>query len=187
MPRAGKATLHRFAPSRACKRKLRGPTGIALDGEDDLFVVNNAGNRITEYAPNSNGDVRPVRVISGSGTLLSGPWGVSLDPSENIYVTNSDSIIVYRANAKGNATPERLISGSLTKLGEPEGIAVDASGYTYVANWDAYTLSVFAPGANGNAPPARVDTSGLYGPNGVAVDARGRTYVSNGVKIIRHS
>jgi sugar lactone lactonase YvrE len=160
--------------------KLRGPTGIALDGEDDLFVVNNAGNRITEYAPNSNGDVRPVRVISGSRTLLSGPWGVALDSSSNIYVTNADGINVYGANAKGNATPERRISGSLTMLGEPEGIAVDASGYAYVANWDAYTLLVFAPGANGNEPPVRVDTSGLYGPDGVAVDRRGRAYVSNG-------
>ena len=102
--------------------------------------MNNAGNRITEYAPNSNGDARPVRVISGSKTLLSNPWGIALDSSSNIYVTNGDSINVYAANAKGNASPERLISGSLTKLGEPEGIAVDASGYAYVANWDASTL-----------------------------------------------
>ncbi len=161
--------------------KLRGPTGVAIDGEGDLFVVNSAGNRITEYAPNSNGDVRPVRVISGNRTLLSGPWGIALDSSSNIYVTNGgNSITVYAANAKGNAIPERVISGSLTQLGEPEGIAVDASGYAYVANWDAYTLLVFAPGANGNEPPARVDTSGLYGPDGVAVDARGRAYVSNG-------
>lgn len=160
--------------------KLRGPTGVAVDGDGDLFVVNNAGNRITEYAPNSNGDARPVRVISGSKTLLSNPWGIALDSSSNIYVTNGDSINVYAANAKGNASPERLISGSLTKLGEPEGIAVDASGYAYVANWDASTLVVFAPGADGNEPPAREDTSGLYGPDGVAVDARGRAYVSNG-------
>jgi hypothetical protein len=49
-----------------------------------------------------------------------------------------------------------------------------------VANWDAYALLVFAPGANGNDPPAREDSFGLYGPDGVAVDASGRAYVSNG-------
>jgi hypothetical protein len=76
---------------------------------------------------------------------------------------------------------ERLaISGSLTQLSGPEGIPVDASGYAYVANWEASSLVVFEPGANGDEAPAREDSSGLYGPNGVAVDARGRTYLSNG-------
>jgi hypothetical protein len=156
------------------------PTGIAMDSEGDIYAANLEGDSITVYAAGSEGNVAPVRTIAGSQTKLRGPTGVALDSSSNIYVTNSDSILVYGANAKGNATPKRLISGSLTKLGEPAGIAIDASGYAYVANWDASTLLVFAPGANGNEPPAREDSSGLYGPDGVALDARAREHVSNG-------
>jgi len=115
--------------------------------------------------------------------MLGDPWGIALDSSSNIYVTNTSpaGIAVYAPNAKGNTTPKRLISGSLTQLdGGLEGIAIDASGYAYVVNWDTYFLLVFAPDANGNEPPARVDSAGLYAPDGVAVDARGRAYVSNG-------
>ncbi|MGA9019070.1 MAG: SMP-30/gluconolactonase/LRE family protein [Candidatus Cybelea sp.] len=114
--------------------------------------------------------------------MLGAPWGITLDSSSNIWVTNesSSSITAYAANATGNAVPERAIFGSLTQLNGPEGIAVDASGYAYVANWEESSLVVFAPGANGNEAPARQDSSGLYGPNGVAVDVRGRTYLSNG-------
>lgn len=163
------------------KTKLDEPTGVALDGNGDLYVANDAGNRVTVYAPNANGNVRPLRIISGSKTMLAYPWGIALDSNSNIYVTNlTNSIAVYAANAKGNASPERLISGYLTELNTPEGIAVDSSGYTYAANWDSFTLVVFAPGAYGNEPPVRQDSSGLYAPDGVALDARGTTFVANG-------
>ncbi|MGC2649528.1 MAG: hypothetical protein WA304_01865 [Candidatus Cybelea sp.] len=77
---------------------------------------------MTVFAPNANGNVRPVRVISGNRTLLGAPWGITLDSSSNIWVTNesSSSITAYAANATGNAVPERAIFGSLTQLNGPK-------------------------------------------------------------------
>jgi hypothetical protein len=162
------------------KTGLHAPTGIVLDAAGELFVANNNYNSVTVYAVKSNGNIAPIRTISGSRTMLSHPWGIALDSKANIYVSQGASIATFAANATGNVAPERMISGRLTQLVEAEGIAVDAQGYTYVADWDAYELDVFAPDANGDQPPVRQDTSGLYAPDGVALDASNRIYVSNG-------
>ena len=44
---------------------------------------------ITVYAPDSNGDVTPIRTISGAHTKLGAPHGIALDSNGNIYVLNA--------------------------------------------------------------------------------------------------
>ena len=74
-----------------------------------------------------------------------------------------------------------MISGQLTQLAQPQGIAVDAAGYTYTANPSAGSVLVFAPGADGNVAPARMESEPyLYSPDGVALDAQGKMFVSDG-------
>lgn len=164
------------------KTQLNEPTGIALDGKGRLYVVNDRGNSVTEYGANANGNVPPLRAITGIETMLKDPWGIALDAKSDVYVTNgASSINVYAAGVKGNTAPQRVISGQLTQLAEPQGIAVDGSGYTYAANWEDGTVVVFAPGANGDVAPARMESEPyLYSPDGVALDAQGKTYVSDG-------
>lgn len=162
------------------KTGLLAPTGLVLDSAGELLVANSNYDSVTVYAANSNGNVSPIRTISGNKTMLSHPWGIALDSKSNIYVSQGTSIAIFAANAKGNAAPERMISGNLTQLGDAEGIAVDGQGYTYVADWGTATLDVFAPDANGDQPPVRQDTSGLYAPDGVALNASNKIYVSDG-------
>src|SRR5207245_6458234 len=97
------------------------------------------------------------------------------------------SITVYAPGASGNASPSTTIAGSNTGLSWPWGIARDAVGNLYVVNsWSSSgstSITVYAPGASGNATPSATITgnnTGLSSPHGIALDAAGRLYVANG-------
>lgn len=163
------------------KTKLTGPGGLVVDSHDRLYVADNQSNTITIYSPNANGDVAPVRTIAGSSTNLYAPWGLAFDSQANLYVADDDPntgwVTVYAPGAKGNATPERTIKGSATKFYGPAGLAVDAFGYLYVVNASISTLSIFAPGANGNVAPISNFEAPIYA-FGIGLDKRSNMYVT---------
>ncbi|MDP9018004.1 MAG: hypothetical protein M3N19_06775 [Candidatus Eremiobacteraeota bacterium] len=51
-----------------------------MDSAGTIYVANGVNNSITEYATGANGNVAPIRTISGANTGLSGPAGVSIRP-----------------------------------------------------------------------------------------------------------
>lgn len=78
------------------KTRLESPNALALDSHGYIYVVNESDSpkkpdRITIYAPGSNGDAAPVRVIAGPATLLSHPGGVAVDSNGNLFVTSSQN------------------------------------------------------------------------------------------------
>lgn len=173
------------------------PTAITVDSSANIYVAN-AGSQIggvdsiTVYPAGSNGNVSPSYTISGTNTGLVVPRGIALDSSVNIYVANdgmmigvSDSVTVYAPGSTGNAAPTSTITGSSTGLDSPEGIAIDSSGNIYVTNdgslyASADSITVYAPGSNGNAvPSANLFALGLDIPLGIVVDSGGNLYVAN--------
>jgi sugar lactone lactonase YvrE len=153
-----------------------------------LYVANfpfAGGNSITSYASNANGNVAPVRMISGANTQLAKPVGVALDTAGNIFVPNFASSVVtaYLPSANGNVFPIRtILHTGPTQL---SGMGFDPAGNLFVANaaptFDS--INVYAPGANGLVlPPSHTiigPSTGLSGPDGVAVDAVGNLFVVN--------
>src|SRR5437660_738946 len=96
-------------------------------------------------------------------------------------------VVVYAAGASGDVTPIRTIAGANTVLSNATGIARDAAGNLYVTNPpltppSGGSVTVYAPGAVGNAAPIRTiagEGTGLDHPVGVALDTAGNVYVSN--------
>ncbi len=162
--------------------------GIA-PGPATIFVSNTAG-AVTAYPIGSDGDVAPTATISG----VVGAYGIALDASGNIYVTNvfsdgSGSVSVYPAGSNGDVTPKAIISGARTKLYYPVGIAVSSTGKIYVANGgtglrpdvNGY-VTVYAAGSNGDVAPAAVirgSNTGIDQPIGIALDSSGKLFVAN--------
>lgn len=171
---------------------LQGPLALALDSTGNLYVANAAKdsdvNTVTVYGPGANGNVAPVRSISGSDTGLAQPSGLAVDASGDLFVTNADagpnpgdgSVTVYASGVSGNVAPIRSIKGNLTQLSEPRGLAFDSHGDLYVTSRDS-VLS-FAHSADGNVPPAG-SISGLNtqlsGPFGLTFDPADRLFVSS--------
>ncbi len=142
------------------------PTGIALHG-NVLYVADIGDQTINEYSASSNGIVNPIAVI----TQLNNPQGVAVDAHGRIYVTDSDSIVVYAANANGPAMPIRKISGSQTLMNGVAGLTLHNSEIA-VANAGNDSVTVYPENGNGNIPPLRQivgPTTELSGPQGVAV------------------
>jgi len=110
------------------------PYGIALDSSGNIYVADEGAASVFVYPTlaSSTGllNEAPIATISGSNTGLSGPYGIALDSSGNIYVADlsANSVFVYPplASSTGllNEAPTGTISGPLTELGEPQFIAV---------------------------------------------------------------
>ena len=115
---------------------------------------------MTIVVTGATGNVAPMREISGSRDGLAHPWQIAFDAQGRSYVTDwgplheeAAFINVYAANANGNAGPIAKIAGLSTGLRRPEGIALDSAVRIYVANDLSNSVTVFAPGSNGNAAP----------------------------------
>ncbi len=153
------------------------------------IYVANGDDRVTVYAAQANGNVKPTRTISGSNTDLVSPAGIAVDAGKNMYVTNFLNpgeyfVTVYAAGARGNAAPIRTIRGSNTGLYGPTGIALDSTGATYVVNALVahWAVNVYAAGANGNVAPIRTisgGSTGLVWSSGVALDTNAEVYVTS--------
>jgi hypothetical protein len=145
--------------------------GIALDTTGNLYVVDNISqfggtDAVTVYAAGANGNVAPLRTITGGNTGMSGAVYDAVDSSGRLYVSNhtAQTITVYAAGANGNAAPIATIGGSNTGLVNPWGVLVDANGLIYVdtnAGGGSDSIVVFTAGANGNVAPLRT----IVGPN----------------------
>lgn len=195
----------------ATAAKLSSPMGVAVDLAGNVYVADQSGDRIRKIDASSglistiagtgvggyNGDG-----IAGTAAWLSGPGGVAVDGSGNVYVADQGNGLVREiivgtgiirtiagtgsAGYNGDGIP-----GSTASLYNPTGVAVDGAGNVYIA--DEYNSRIrrvdaasglissvagtFAGGYNGDGRPAT--TAQLYYPCGVALDSQCRIYVAD--------
>jgi hypothetical protein len=117
------------------------------------------------------------------------PTGIAVGSDGRVYISSQgdSSVVVYAPGARGLARPIRRI-GPGSGLVSPEGIALDSRGGLLVASGQHRTvgkgsITVYAPGATGDAAPVRVIAgvhTGLDQPSAIAVGPRGRLIVVNG-------
>jgi len=156
---------------------LDAPHGIAVDEKDKLLFVNTWGHHsdfttagtgkflppgIQVYALDANGDVKPLRTISGDKTQLDWPGGMKYNPENgDLYVANDigQSVLVFSnaPKANGNVAPARVIHGPSTRLRNPTGVALDLKNKeVWVSNLGNSSATVYPIMADGDASPLRV-------------------------------
>jgi DNA-binding beta-propeller fold protein YncE len=176
--------------------QLEDPHGIALDTKNRLIYVSNFGNAIvrnpqsqsrdytreygkfeppsiTVYPMDGSGNIKPVRVIEGSNTLLNWPAHMVFHQErQELFVANDadDSILVFRAADQGNVAPVRKIKGPKTRVKNPPGIALDEKlNELYVASMGTPTITVFPVTANGDVAPLRTIRGAPAGATGLMI------------------
>lgn len=108
------------------------------------------------------------------------PYGVAVDQSGNLYVTDELNGTVTEVERFGDIyTAVTLLEG----LSSPFGIAVDQRGNLYITedgNSNDVIKETAAPTPNGNVYTRSViPASGLGVPNGIAVDSIGNVYIAD--------
>jgi len=163
------------------------PTGMVVGPHGDLYIANrgnvNCNSRscyqvtpdsVAVYRAGSDGNPKPIAVISGPDSKLASPSGVAVDQSGDIYVTNRGpekctrscgcytagpgSVTVYSPDSNGDVKPIARVSGTKTGLGSPYAITLDSNGNIYLLNEGAVGVGVFLIGghaADGRTPAGK--------------------------------
>ncbi|GEM_PF-230859 len=139
----------------ATNAQLNGPTGVALDGNGNLYISEYDGNRIRKVNISSG----VITLVAGStlGTagssgdngpavnaLLNNPFGIASDSAGNIYIADRTNHRVRKINTSGTITTVAG-TGQANYFGDggpainapldtPCAVALDAAGNLYIAD-----------------------------------------------------
>jgi len=154
------------------------PTGLAVDSYGNLYLTDSFASTLRQITP--SGLVTTIGGYYGSPGIQDGPlsnnasqfshpYAITIDPSNNLYVTDGSSGTYIRkitgvvvangvisgtvSTLAGNAYPGSADgTGSSATFSNAQGIAVDSSGSIYVSNTGSSTIRKGTP-APLNAPP----------------------------------
>jgi sugar lactone lactonase YvrE len=184
-----------------------GPTDIAIDVADNLYVVDS--NLIRKVTPAAvvttfagNPSDKPCVSVDGTGEAASFclPDGIALDSAGNLYVADNDTIrkitpaavVTTFAGTAGVAGSVDGV-GSAARFHGPAGLAVDSAGNIYVADNMNSTIRKITPGASVTTFAGTAGVSGSHdgtgsaatfvAPGGVTIDSAGNLYVTDGSTI----
>jgi streptogramin lyase len=188
------------------------PTGIAMDGAGNFFVADAGNGTIRKITPAGvvttlAGASDVVGVADGTGTAAQFivPFGIAVDNSGNVFVSDSAANTIRKVTQAGVVTtyagvgvmPSRGSTdgaGNVARFNQPHSLALDGAGNVYVADsvnelirkiTPAGVVSTLAGDVGVRGTLDGVGTAALFNsPGAVAVDSSGNVFVadtSNGV------
>jgi NHL repeat len=181
----------------ATSAELCGPTGVAADSAGNIYIAD-SGSGVVLKVTASTGIISTVagnvniacEGFSGDGGAatsaeLCHPWGVAVDTSGNIYISDQSNSRIRKVTASTG-----IISTVADGLDAPYGVAVDTAGNVYIAVLNNVILkvtvstgdisTVAGDGTEGYSGDGGAATSAeLYEPRDVAVDSAGNIYIAD--------
>jgi hypothetical protein len=164
---AGFAGVSGSADGTNSNARFYSPYGITMDGAGNLYVtdgINATIRKITSVGTNwvvttLAGKARTSGEVDGTGTnaVFEDPWGIAVDSSTNLYVTDFSSYTVRKVTPSGNNWVVTTIAGLAFNNGSadgtnsnarfyfPAGIAVNNAGTLYVADSANDTIRKITP------------------------------------------
>jgi hypothetical protein len=181
------------------------PSGVAVDGTGNVFVADTGNNTIRKITP--AGVVTTVVGTpgvagstdgTGPAASFSSPFGIAVDSSDNLYITDSANATIRKVTSAGVST---TIAGQAGQYGSmdgtstaiefnnPIGIALDSSGNLYITDAGNNTIRKLTSGGVSSTiagnPGIAGDTDGtgvfalFSSPRGIAVDSAGNIFVAD--------
>ena len=125
--------------------QLDGPTGIAFNKRDNLFVVDSGNDRVQRFT--KDGEHQGGWGSSGGGEgQFNRPWGIALDGDDNAYVADWGNNRVQKFSSDGTYL---MTFGTDPQgggdLDHPSDVAVDGDGDVYVTDWGNRRVQVYEP------------------------------------------
>ena len=124
--------------------QLDGPSGMAFDRDDNLFVVDGGNNRVQKFT--KGGRLLDCWGGAGSGDgEFDSPWGIAIDAQGDVYVADWGNDRVQKFSPDGRFVTSYGTSPDDEPLDHPSDVAVDGDGDVYVADWGNSRVQVFEP------------------------------------------
>ncbi|MFN9743175.1 MAG: HYR domain-containing protein [Acidobacteriota bacterium] len=175
----------------ATTARLSGPTALAVDADDNLYIADTGNSRIrvvntttgviTTYAGSGGGGFAGDNGPASAATL-NGPSGLSFDASGHLYIADLRNHRIRRVDkatrlittVAGNGAPGYGGDGGVAtaaQLNQPIDVAVDASGNLLIADQANHRIRLVT--ASGVINTIAGDgTAGFAGDGGAASQAR---------------
>ena len=188
--------------------QLSYPRGVALDSSGNLYIADTWNYRIRKV--NTSGIITTVAGTGSSGysgdggsatsAQLSGPYGVALDSSSNLFIADTSNNRIRKVNTLGIITTVAgtgskgyngdNISATSAGLNYPYGVALDSSSNLFIAdtsnnrirkvNTLGIITTVAGTGSWGyNGDNISATSAQLSGPYGVALDSSCNLYIAD--------
>jgi sugar lactone lactonase YvrE len=171
------------------------PTGLAFDGNGNLFVAEEGNDAIRKITP--DGVVTtvagggPAGAIDGNGTsaTFQNPAGLTVDNTGNIYVADYANHMIRKIDVSNNVTTFAGHKapgfdngkGTAASFAGPTDIKIDASGSLYVADFVNEAIrKITVDGIVSTFASVRlpVDQPGFNFPEGIAFDQSNNLYAT---------
>ena len=210
-------TITRFAGTGTCgftgnggpatSAGLNDANGVAVDASGNVYIADSLNNEVRVVSPSGiitafAGNGTPGYLDHGPATAaeLNFPWGVRVDRSGNVFISDRGNHAVREVNTSGiiNTVAGNGTAGytgdhgpaTAAQLSSPAGMSVDASGNLFIAdegnrsirevNTSGTITTVAGNGTSGTSGDGGPATSAeLSDPYGVVEDNMGNLYIAD--------
>jgi sugar lactone lactonase YvrE len=145
----------------AASAELKSPDGVAVDSGGNLYIADSGNNVIRKVSSGL------IATVAGNGTAgfsgdngpatsaeLNAPWGVALDSTGNLYISDSGNnrvrkvsngvIVTVAGTGTAGFSGDNGLAAS-AQVSDPSGIAVDSGGNVYLADANNERIRVLTP------------------------------------------
>jgi DNA-binding beta-propeller fold protein YncE len=161
---------------------LRSTTGIALDAQNNAYVIDAPAERIQKFDSQGNFVLKWGSPGEGEGQFDFNGWAsLTVDHEGNVYTTEQGNYRVQKFDANGNFLQTFGSFGSDDgRFSRPFGITVDPQGYIYVGDMGRRNIQKFdSQGRFVATWTGPADGERFSGPRHMASDKEGNIYVAD--------
>ena len=176
--------LKKIGASGLADGQFKGPIGVAIDSNQNLYVVDSENHRIQKFDSEGN-FLTKWGQQGGSNGEFEYPEGVAVDSQNNIYVTDSENHNIQKFDSNGDFITKwgtfGVGQGEFGAERSPVGIVIDSQDNIYVTDYWNDRIQKF----DSNGDFLLVISSGFYStqttfskPQAIAVDSKDNVYVT---------